>query len=78
MLLVRALYGLKSSGAAWRQMLSQTLRDLCYVSSKSDPGVWLKAETKPDCNEYYAYVLMYVNGILHLHHDHETFMNRLA
>ena len=45
MLVVCALYGLKSSGADWRQMLSQTLRDLGYVSSKDDPEVWLKAET---------------------------------
>ena len=38
MLVVRALYGLNSSGAAWRKILEQTLRDLGYVSSKSDPG----------------------------------------
>ena len=48
MLVVRALYSLKSSGAAWRQMLAETLRDLGYVSSKADPDVWLKAKTKPD------------------------------
>ena len=39
MLVVHALYGLKSSGAAWRQMLSRTLRDLGYVSSNADPDV---------------------------------------
>ena len=39
MLVFRALYGLKSSGAAWRQMLSQTQRDLGYASSKADPDV---------------------------------------
>ena len=51
MLVVRALYGLNSSGAPWRQMLAQTLRDLGYISSKADTGVWLKAETKPDGTE---------------------------
>ena len=50
-LVVRELYGLKSSGADWRQMLSQTLRDIGYVSSKADPDVCLKAETKPDGTE---------------------------
>ena len=78
MLVVRAIYGLKSSGAAWRQMLDQTFRDLGYVSSKDDPDVWLKSETKPDGTEYFAYVLVYVDDVLHLHHDPDTFMNRLA
>ena len=45
MLVVCALYGLKSSGTAWRKMLSQTFRDIGYVSSKADPDVWFKAKT---------------------------------
>ena len=51
MLVVHELYGLKSSGAAWRQMLDQTLIDIGYVSSKADPDVWLKAKTKHDGTE---------------------------
>ena len=51
MLVVRALYGLKLSRAAWRPILAQTLRDIGYIAYKSDPGVWLKAETKPDGTE---------------------------
>ena len=59
-------------------MLAQTLRDLGYVSSKAYPDVWIKSETKPDGTEYYAYVLVYVNDVIHLHHDPDTFMNCLA
>ena len=59
-------------------MLAQTLIDIGYVSSKADPDVWLKAETKPGGTESYAYVLVYVNDILHLHHCPDTFMNRLV
>ena len=58
--------------------MAQTLRDLGYVSSKADPDVWLKAEMKPDGTEYYAYVIVYVDDVLHLHHDPDIFMNRLA
>ena len=58
--------------------MAQTLRDLVYVSSKADPGVWLKAETKPDGTEYYEYVLVYFDDVLHLHHDPDTFINRLS
>ena len=59
-------------------MLAQTLRDLGYVPSKADPDVWLKAKTKPDGTEYYAYVLVYVDDVLHPHHDPDTLINHLA
>ena len=39
MIVVRALYGLKSSGAAFRALLAETLHDLGYVSPKADPDV---------------------------------------
>ncbi len=41
MLIVRALYGLKSSGASWRSMLAETLgKDgLGYTSSNADKDV---------------------------------------
>ena len=45
MLVVRALYGLKWSDAAWRKNWR------VYVSSKADPGVWLKSKTRPDSTE---------------------------
>ena len=39
MLVVRAIYSLKSSGAAWRQTLAQKLIFLGYVSPKADSDV---------------------------------------
>ena len=78
MLVVRTLYVLKSYSTAWRQLLAQTLRGLCYISPKTDTDIWLKAETKHDGTEYHAYVLVYVNDLLHLHHNPDTFMDRLA
>ena len=32
---------------------------------------------KPDGTEYYAYFFVYVDDVLHLHHNPDTFMNRL-
>ena len=58
--------------------MALTLRDLGYVSFKSDPEVWFKDETKPDGAEYYAYVLVCIDDVLHLNHYPDTFMNRLA
>jgi hypothetical protein len=42
----KALYGLKSSGAAWRAHLAATLHDLQYQSSLPDPDVWLRPNVK--------------------------------
>ena len=58
-------------------MFAQTLSDLGYTSSKADPDVWLKAETKPNGDEYYSYVLVYVDDVLHLHYNPDLFMNAL-
>ena len=38
-IIIRALYGLKSIGAAWRSHLAQTLRDMNFKSSYVDPDV---------------------------------------
>jgi hypothetical protein len=45
-LIVRALYGLESAGAAFRAHLPSCMRELGYMSCKADPDLWLKAETR--------------------------------
>ena len=61
MLIIRALYGLKSSGAAWRAKLAETLLAMGYTPTKADPDVWLTKATKPNGEEYYCYMLVYVD-----------------
>jgi len=39
MIIARALYGLKSSGAAWRSTLAQTMEALGYRPTQADPDV---------------------------------------
>jgi hypothetical protein len=68
-IIVRALYGLKSTGALFRNHLADYMRELGYESCKADADVWLKAETRPDGFKYYSYVLCYVDAILCIHHD---------
>jgi hypothetical protein len=62
--IVRALYGLKASGACFRAHLANTLRIMGFVSSKADPDVWMRASVKPDGTKYYEYVLCYVDDVL--------------
>ena len=65
----KALYGLKSSGAALRAHLAETLHNLNYKPSIGDPDVWIRPATKPDGFEYYEMVLVYVDDILCISHD---------
>jgi hypothetical protein len=40
--IVRALYGLKSSGASWCARIAHTLSDMGFVPSRCDPYVWMR------------------------------------
>ena len=42
MLGLRALYGMKLSGAAFRDLLSEQLHDLGYRQSIYDPDIWMR------------------------------------
>ncbi len=49
-IIVHALYGLKSAGAAFRTHLASFMCQMGYTSCKADPDLWFKAETRPDNN----------------------------
>lgn len=66
----RALYGLKSAGASFRNHLADCMRHLGYKSCLADQDLWLKEAVRPeDGFKYYAYVLLYVDDIMMIHHD---------
>jgi hypothetical protein len=78
MIIKKALYGLKSSGAAWRALFATTLADQGYKSTKADPDVWIRPQVKPDGFEYYEMVLVYVDDIMVLSHDTKPTMDAIA
>ena len=51
--LLDTVNGLKSSGAAFRELLANTLYNIEYTPSKTDPNIWIRPEFKPDGFEYY-------------------------
>jgi hypothetical protein len=69
MIVKMALYGLKSSGAAFRSKLAGVLHDMNYRPSLADPDVWLRAATKPCGFEYYEMVLCYVDDVMVVGHE---------
>jgi hypothetical protein len=70
--IVRALYGLKSAGASWNHHLAKELRDMKFFPCKADPDVWLREHEKPDGTKYYEYVFVYTDDILALSIDPMT------
>lgn len=75
--IVRALYGLKSSGAAFRARLSQELREMGYKPSLADPDVYMKARARADGSNFYEYILCYVDDILCISDNPSLFMENL-
>jgi hypothetical protein len=77
-LIVRALYGLKSAGAAFRNHLAEYMKYLGWEPCRADRDLWMKAETHPDDGvRYWAYILIYVDGILCVHHEPGTTLDKL-
>ena len=68
-IVMKALYGLKSSGAAFRAHLAERLNEIGFKSSIADPDVWMRPAAKQDGEEYYEYLLVYVDDILCISHD---------
>ena len=76
--IVKALYGLKSSGARFRDHLAASLRDLGFKSCKADADVWMRKNTKPDGFKYWEYCLCYVDDVLVVSHSPKTVMDLLS
>jgi Reverse transcriptase (RNA-dependent DNA polymerase) len=66
--IVKALYGLKTSAFAWRSHLAETLRELGYKSCLADNDVWMRPNAKLNGFKYYEYVLVYTDDILSISH----------
>ena len=77
-LVVRALYGLKSSALQFRNYLANTLGNhLGFKSSLADPHLWYKPETDASGFKYYAYILVYVDDLLIIDKNPKRYMDMI-
>ena len=60
LIIYKALYGLKSSGARWHDKLFDVLIDMGFSPSKADPDIWMKKAPGEDC---YEYIAVYVDDL---------------
>ena len=73
----RALYGLKTSGASWRQHLAHEIRNLGFTNTKGDPDVYRRQASDPSGNPYYEYMVVYVDDIICIFHNPKRWMDTL-
>jgi hypothetical protein len=59
MVVVKALYGLKSSGKCWHDRLFEVLSDMGFFPSKAEPDIWMRAAV-----DHYEYIACYVDDLL--------------
>jgi hypothetical protein len=72
-LIVRALYGIKYAGAAFSNHLASCMDHLGWKPCLADQDLWMKEETRPyEGVKYWAYILIYFDDILYVHHDPGT------
>jgi hypothetical protein len=76
-IIVKALYGLKSSGAAWHSVLAEVIHSMGFQASLADPDIWYREATKENGFEYYEYLLVYVDEILVLSHKAKYIMTTI-
>ena len=75
----RALYGLKSAGADFRSHLADCMNHMGWKPCLADPDLWYRPCQRPDDNfEYQAYVLLYVDDVLVIHHDPQSVLDKLG
>ena len=58
MRVVKALYGLKSSGARWYDRLADVLWDMGFTPSKADEDIWMRR-----VDDHYEYIAVYVDDL---------------
>ena len=76
--IVRALYGLKSAGNAWRHHFSTYIRtELGYETTVADNDVYRKATVKPDGTKCYSYFIVYVDDIISIDTNPKRIMNKI-
>ena len=72
-IVVHDLYGLKSSGAAFRNHLIYCMHHLGFLPCPADLYLWMKPMERPeDGFNYYADVLIYVDDVMVIHHAVES------
>ena len=76
--IVRALYGMKSSGAAWRDLFASVLhKELGFSNCMADHDLWYNPDVDASGNKYYSYICIYVDDVMITSHQPRRFMDQI-
>ena len=75
-LIRRALYGGKVAGQDFWLHLRECMGRLGFTSSRADPDVWFRLSKRSTGEEYYEYVLLYVDDVLVISENAESVMRK--
>jgi Reverse transcriptase (RNA-dependent DNA polymerase) len=73
LIIMRALHGLRSSGAQWHDKFSDCLRELGFQPCKAEPDIYLRKN-----GEKYEYVAVYVDDIAIAMENPQALINSLT
>ena len=77
-IVVKALYGLNSAGAYFWNHLADFMHHLGFLPCPAELYIWVKRVVRPeDGFDYYAYVLIYVEYVMVIHHNIESVLQRI-
>ena len=77
-IVVRSLYGLKSYSEAFREFLAEILYEMGFKLSVTDPDVWYREVKKSDREEYYDYILVYLDDFIEISLDARSIILEVA
>ena len=76
--LAKALYGLKTSAAAWQNRLAHILEQkMGFTPCRADPNIWMRVGMKLMQDKYYEYILVYIDDILIISHGPKEALTQL-
>ncbi|CAJ1933829.1 unnamed protein product [Cylindrotheca closterium] len=77
-ILVKAVYGLKSSGFAWRSLCADVLKEqLEFQPCRGDMDVWRRPCQRKDGLKYYEYILVYTDDVIAISENPKAIMDKL-
>ena len=75
---MRAVYGLKSSGAVILNQFGYPMHHSGFLSCPADLDLWIEPMVIPDDRfNCYAYVIIYVDYVIVIHHDADSLLSRI-
>ena len=72
LIIVHALYGLRSSGARWHDRLADILRNEGFNPCRAEPDIWMRPN-----GDLYEYIAVYVDDLAFVLRQPEDFVERL-